>query len=317
MKRTLLSCMAALLSVPALALAQGSPTIRMVLGVPPGGSADATARIVASRMQEVMKRSVIVENRAGANMLIATKLVSGSAPDGSTLLMATAGPMTTNPVFYPKEPVNPLTNLTPISMIVTSPLAVMVNADLPLKSLRELVTYAKANPGQLNYSTGTTSFQIAMEMLMQETGIRLTHVPYGGAAPALNAVAAGQVQLTILDIGTSKALIRAGKLRVLMMLSDKRVKSLPDVPSAVESGFPRLEMDTWVAVFGPPGMPPALVGQLNDAMAKAMDHNEVREKFAAMEFEPLYLTPEQLAERIKKDSATFKEVIERVNLKPN
>ena len=289
----------------------------MVLGVPPGGSADATARIVASRMREVMKRTVIVENRPGANMLIATKLVSGSAPDGSTLLMATAGPITTNPLFYPKEPVNPLKNLTPISMIVTTPLALMANADLPLKSIKDLIAYAKANPGKLNYSTGTTSFQIAMEMLMHETGIRLTHVPYNGAAPALNAVAGGQVQLTILDIGTSKALIRAGKLHVLMMLSDKRVKSLPDAPSAVEFGYPKLVMDTWVAVFGPPEMAPSLVSQYNEAIARAMCNPDVREKFAVMEFEPLYLTKDQLAERIKRDTATFQEVIERSSLKPN
>ncbi len=309
---------AALLASPNIAQSQvGGPPIRFILGVPPGGSLDASARILAARLAELTKRNVVVDNRPGANMLIATKAVSASAPDGNTLLLASAGPITTNPVFYPKESVDPLVNLTPISMIAIASLAVIVHPGVPVKTMKELVEYAKANPNVLNFSTGTTSFQIAMELVMQRTGMRLTHVPYNGAGPALNAVTSGQVQLTVLDVGTAGALIRAGKLRALMVMSDKRLKSLPDVPDARESGYPSLEMETWAALFGPPGMPVGTASRLNEVVTKSLESADIREKFTGMEYEFIFHTPEQLADRIKRESATVKEVIEKANLKPN
>lgn len=295
----------------------GGATLSLVVGVAPGGSLDLVARILAERLTGILKRPVIVENKPGANMLIATKLVAGSAPDGNTLFIATVGPITTNPVFFPKDPVDPLTNLTPVNLMAVGRLAVFVNAGLPARTISELVAQAKQRPGALNFSTGTTTFQVATEMLMEEAGIQLTRIPFNGTAPALTALVAGHVDLAILDVGVALPQLRAGKLRALMVLSEQRSDTVPQVPSAKEAGFPKLEVETWIAAFGPPGLPPEMVNRLNAAIGESLDNRQVRERLAGIDFEVVSYSPEKTIDRIKKDGRAFRSVIEKTGMKAN
>jgi tripartite-type tricarboxylate transporter receptor subunit TctC len=293
----------------------GTGTVRILVGVAPGGSADAAARVTATRLQEVLQRPVIVENRPGANHMIATKAAIASPPDGNTLLFGTVT-LTVNPVLYPKDSVDPVKDLTPLSMLfMVNPLVVAVPKDLPVSSLRELVAMAKAKPGALNYSSGSSTFRVATEMLIGLTDMQLTYVPYNGAAPAMRALMAGEVQMSVLDVVAAFGAIKNGQIKGLAVSSAKRANMLPDVPSAPEAGWPAWEMDAWGALFGPPNMPPATVARVSEALMKAGQGEEIRQRFNAIALEPVFGTPQHLADRVKRDSALFKAVIEKAGIK--
>lgn len=289
--------------------------VRILVGVSAGGSADAAARVTAARLQEVLQRTVIVENRPGASHMIAIKAAMASPPDGNTLLFGTVT-FTVNPVFYPKEAVDPLKELTPLSMLfMVNPLVVAVPKDLPVNSLAELVALAKSKPGSLNYSSGSSTFRVAAEMLIGLTDMQLTYVPYNGAAPAMRALMSGEVQVSVLDVVAAFGAIKNGQIKGLAVSSPQRAKILPDVPSAPEAGWAKWEMDAWGALFGPPNMPPETVARLSQAIMKAGQGEETRKRFNAIALEPVFGPPEQLAERIKRDSVAFKAVIEKAGIK--
>src|SRR5690349_1960028 len=197
------ACLAALilLCAPSGAWAQGYPTkpIRIVVGFPPGGGNDIIARLVGAKMQESWGEPVVIDNKPGANSIIAAEFVAKSAPDGYTLLVNATGGMSVNPVLYTKLPYDSLKDFVPISMVGSFPLVLAVNPSVPAKSVRELLAYARANPGKLNYSSGSTSFQVATEMFKQMTGIDVRHIPYKGSAASITALIAGDVQMTIVD----------------------------------------------------------------------------------------------------------------------
>ena len=228
----------ALCAAALAASAQGYPSkpIRIVVGFPPGGGNDIVARLVGAKMQEAWGQPVVIDNKPGANSIIATEFVMKSAPDGYTLLVNATGGMSVNPVLYSKLPYHTLRDFVSISMIGMFPMVVVVNPSLPVNSVQELIAYAKANPGKLNYAAGSTAFQVATEMFKQMTGTDIRHIPYKGSVQSINAVMAGDVQMTIVDSPPVLPHVKAKQLRGLAVTSATRADSAPELRTLAEIG---------------------------------------------------------------------------------
>jgi len=306
----------ALCAAAAGACAQAYPTkpIRMVVGFPPGGGNDIIARMVGSKMQEAWGEPVLIDNKPGANSIIAAEYVAKSAPDGYTLLVNATGGMSVNPVLYAKLPYDPLKDFVPISMVGIFPLVLVVHPSLPAGSVTELVAYARANPGKLDYSAGSTAFQVATEMLKQMTGTDIRHIPYKGSAAAIAAVIAGDVQMTIVDTPPLAAQIKAGKVKALGVTSAKRAASMAELPTVAESGVPGYEMVLWIGVFAPAGAPREIVSKLNAEIVRIVRLPDIRAEFAGMGVDPVGNTSEQMAEWIRREIARFGPVVKAANI---
>ena len=298
----------------ACAQAYPSKPIRMVVGFPPGGGNDIIARMVGSKMQEAWGEPVLIDNKPGANSIIAAEYVAKSAPDGYTLLVNATGGMSVNPVLYTKLPYDPLKDFVPISMVGIFPLVLVVHPSLPAGSVTELVAYARANPGKLDYSAGSTAFQVATEMLKQMTGTDIRHIPYKGSAAAIAAVIAGDVQMTIVDTPPLVAQIKAGKVKALGVTAAKRAASMPELPTVAESGVPGYEMVLWIGVFAPAGTPRGIVSKLNAEIVRIVRLPDIRAEFAGMGVDPVGNTSEQMAEWIRREIARFGPVVKAANI---
>ncbi len=306
----------ALCAAAAGACAQAYPSkpIRMVVGFPPGGGNDIIARMVGSKMQEAWGQPVLIDNKPGANSIIAAEYVAKSAPDGYTLLVNATGGMSVNPVLYAKLPYDSLKDFVPISMVGVFPLVLVVHPSLPAGSVTELVAYARANPGKLDYSAGSTAFQVATEMLKQMTGTDIRHIPYKGSAAAIAAVIAGDVQMTIVDTPPLVAQIKAGKVKALGVTAAKRAASMPELPTVAESGVPGYEMVLWIGVFAPAGAPREIVSKLNAEIVRIVRLPDIRAEFAGMGVDPVGNTSEQMAEWIRREIARFGPVVKAANI---
>lgn len=317
------SAMAGVLSLVALCAAgtaawgQGYPSkpIRIVVGFPPGGGNDIIARLVGAKMQENWGQAVVIDNKPGANSIIAAEFVAKAPPDGYTLLVNATGGMSVNPVIYSKLPYDSLKDFVPISMVGVFPLVLVVNPSLPVHSVRELIEYVKANPGKLNYSSGSTAFQVATEMFKQMTGTHISHIPYKGSAASISAVLAGDVQMTIVDTPPLVPQIKAGRVRALAVTSSKRAASMPDLPTLSEAGVPGYDMALWIGVFAPAGTPHEVAAKLNAEVVRIVNLADVRERLAAMGVDPLGNTSEQMAEWIKGEIARFGPVVKAANIR--
>jgi tripartite-type tricarboxylate transporter receptor subunit TctC len=316
MKTARLLTLVALCAVSAGALAQAYPAkpIRIVVGFPPGGGNDIIARLVGAKMQESWGQSVVIDNKPGANSIIAAEFVAKSAPDGYTLLVNATGGMSVNPVLYSKLPYDSLRDFVPISMVGSFPLVLVVHPSVPVNSVQELVVYAKANPGRLNYSAGSTAFQVASEMFKQMTGTDIKHIPYKGSAASIGAVMAGDVQMTIVDTPPLVPQVKAGKVRALAVTSAKRSGSMPEIPAMAEtvSGY---EMVLWIGVFAPAGTPRDVAEKLNAEVVRIVRLPDIREKLDGMGVEPLGNSSEQMAEWIRSEIAKFGPVVKAANIK--
>jgi tripartite-type tricarboxylate transporter receptor subunit TctC len=306
----------ALCATAAGAWAQAYPSkpIRIVVGFPPGGGNDIIARLVGAKMQETWGQSVVIDNRPGAASIIAAEHVAKSAPDGYTLLVNATGGMSVNPVLYAKLPYDSLKDFVPISMVGSFPLVLIVNSSVPANSVPELVAYAKANPGKLNYSSGSTAFQVATEMFKQMTGTDVRHIPYKGSAASITAVIAGDVHMTIVDTPPLVPQIKAGKVRALGVTSMKRSGAMPEVPTVAES-VPGYEMVLWIGMFAPAGTPREIAARLNAEVVRIVKLPDIREKLHAMDVEPLGNTPEQVSEWIRREIAKYGPVVKAANIK--
>jgi len=307
----------AVFAVAASALGQSYPAkpIRVVVGFPPGGGNDIIARMVGAKMQESWGQAVVIDNKPGANSIIAAEFVAKSAPDGYTLLVNATGGMSVNPVLYSKLPYDSLKDFVPISMVGSFPLVLAVNPSVPASSVQELVAYAKANPGKLNYSAGSTAFQVATEMFKQMTGIDARHIPYKGSAASITAVIAGDVQMTIVDTPPLVPQIKGGKVRALAVTSAKRSSAMPELPTIAESGVPGYEMVLWIGVFAPAGTPRDIAGRLTAEVVRIVALPDVREKLAAMGEDPLGNSSEQAADWIRREIARFGPVVKAASIK--
>ncbi|HEX9192849.1 MAG TPA: tripartite tricarboxylate transporter substrate binding protein [Burkholderiales bacterium] len=289
--------------------------IRIVVGFPPGGGNDIIARMVGAKMQETWGQPVVIDNKPGANSIIAAEFVAKSAPDGYTLLVNATGGMSVNPVLYAKLPYDSLKDFVAISMVGSFPLVLAVHPSVPANSVQELVAYAKANPGKLNYSAGSTAFQVASEMFKQMTGTDLRHIPYKGSAASITAVMAGDVQMTIVDTPPLVAQIKAGKVKALAVTSAKRASAMSELPTIAESGVPGYEMVLWIGVFAPAGTPRDVAGKLNAEVVRIVRLPGIREKLDAMGVEPIGNTQEQMAEWIRREIARYGPVVKAANIK--
>lgn len=292
-----------------------SKPIRLVVGFPPGGGNDIIARMLGAKMQEAWGQPVVVENRPGAASIIAAELVAKVPADGYTLLVNATGGMSLNPLLYAKLPYDPLKDFAPIGMVGVFPLVLVVHPSVPARSVRELVAYARANPGKLNYSAGSTAFQVATEMFKQMTGTLIRHIPYKGSAASINAVLAGDVQLTIVDTPPLAGQLQSDRLRALAVTSAKRAPSMPDVPTLAEAGVPGYEMSLWIGMFAPAGTPRDVVAKLSAEVARIVRLADVREKLLGMGVDPLGNSPEQVAEWIRREMARYGPVVRAADIK--
>ena len=316
MRRTILGlCAAALLGAPAIAQPYPSKPIRLVVGYSAGGGNDLIARIVAARLQEKLGQPIVVDNKPGAQSIVAAELVAKAQPDGYTLLVAPSGPMTINPAVYAKLPYDPAKDFAPISLLAEFPLLLVVGADQPIKSVRELIDYGRAHPDKANYASSATPFQLAAELFNQRTGSKFQHIPYRGSGDAAQAVASGQVLMTIADTGPIAGPLGAGKLRALAITADKRDPAFPDVPTLAEAGVPGMAISLWTGLVAPAGTPPEIVARLNKAVVETLALADVRTALDKIAVTPRSTTPEQYRVLIARDAARWKTVATAANIK--
>ena len=297
----------------ATAVAQPYPTkpIRIVVPFPPGGATDLLARDVAPKLTEAWGQSVIVDNRPGAAGNIGSELVAKSAPDGYTLEMGTVGTHAINASLYAKMPYDHVKDFVPIILVAGVPNVLVVNPAVPANSVAELIAYAKANPGKVNFaSSGAgTSIHLSGELFKVMAGVQMTHIPYKGSAPALQDLLGGQVQLMFDNLPPSLPHIKAGKLRALAVTSATRAPALPDVPTLAESGLPGFEASSWFGLVAPAGTPPSIVAKIDGEVAKWLATPEAKEKLSKQGANAFGGTPEDFAKHITAETAKWAKVV--------
>ena len=285
--------------------------IRIIVAYPPGGGTDIAARALAARISKDLGWQIVVENLGGAAGIIGTRAAANAAPDGYTLLMGTNGTHAIFVSLYPKLPYDPIKDFSPITNVVTVASVLAVHPDLPANSVKELIAQAKATPGRLNYASGGsgTNMHLAMELLKMMAGIQVEHVPYKGAAPALQDVLGGRVQMMITNLPPLLPHIKAGRLRALAMADAQRSALLPEVPTMSEAGVTGYKADLWWGMFGPAGMPAPIVNRLNAEIRKALAQPELKEQLAGMGAAPAAGTPTEFASTIKSDIEKWAKVV--------
>jgi tripartite-type tricarboxylate transporter receptor subunit TctC len=291
--------------------------IRLIVSTAAGGGVDAFARLVAAKMQTVLGQPIAVEDKAGAGGSFAADLVYHSSPDGYVLLASQPAPITTNALLIRGLNYDPA-KLAPVAIMSHLPNVLLVRPDLPQKTVQELIAYAKANPGKLNYASqgvGTTS-HLTAELFSSITHVKLTHVPYKGTGPALNDIISSHVDMFFTELSTSAQLNKAGKARILAVTTKQRVPAIPDIPTLAESGVDGCESDTWNAITAPPKTPAAIVAKLNDAANKAMHSPELLERYKALDATPGGGTPAEMAAFIKQETERWSAVIKAANIQP-
>jgi tripartite-type tricarboxylate transporter receptor subunit TctC len=303
---------ASVLCSPGLAHSQAYPSkpIRLIVPFAAGGTTDVLARIVAQNLSTSIGQQVVVDNRAGANGNIGTDLAAKSPPDGYTIVMSFDGTMTINPHTYKKLPFDPQRDLTPIINVGQATLVIVVHPSVKATTIQEFAALAKAAPTPIFYSSaglGSTG-HVAGELFAVRAGVRLTHVPYKGGAPALQDLLAGQIQMLVTALPTVDTFISSGKLRALAVTSGKRLKSLPDVPTMGEV-YPGYEVSSWYGLLAPAGTPDAAVQRLNADTNKVLQQPDVQDRFEKLGIEPLGGTPQQFAATIKADTAKWGQVV--------
>jgi tripartite-type tricarboxylate transporter receptor subunit TctC len=294
-----------------------SKPLRLVVTFPAGGSSDASARIVAPKLAERLGQSVVVDNRPGAGGGIGLDLVAKSAPDGYTLVLASAGGLAANPSLYPNLSYNPSTDFAPVTLFGTSPFVLIANPSLPAKNVKELIALAKSEVGKLSYASGGngTAMHLSGELLKSMTQTFILHVPYRGSAPAMMSVMSGETQLAIADIATIQPQIKSGRIKILGVMSKERSSLAPDVPTLSESGVPGFESNGWFAILAPNLTPSSIITKLNTEITTVLKQPEVMEKFAQAGLEPLTSSPEQLSQYIKSESTKWSAVIKQSGAK--
>ena len=292
--------------------------VRIIVGFAAGGAVDIPTRLVAQRLSETFAQQVIVENRPGADGILAGDYVAKSAPDGYTYVCVSAG-HAMNSILHAKTlPYHPVNDFSPVSLMATGPLTLVVNRSLPVRDLKELVALAKRQPGKLNFASSGSggTMHLAGELLKSMARIDIVHVPYKGGAPALTDVLAGQVELTFVGAPASMPHIRSGKLKVLGVTTAKRAAALPGVPTVAELGYPGFEVAAWYGVLGPARIPAGVVNQMSNEIARAVAAPDVREKLLTFGLEPAGTSPADFTEHLKREIARWTPIIAHAGIKP-
>ncbi len=288
--------------------------VRLVVGFAPGGS-DISARLVGQKLSELWGQPVVVDNRPGAAGNIGADVVAKAAPDGYTILLL-VNSYTINTSVYRNLPWDLLRDFAPIGRYATSPMVVVVNDKMPVKTFAEFVAYAKANRGKVNYgSAGTgTAPHLAGELFAMRAGIEMTHVPYKGSAPSVSALVADEVQVSFGAMSAFDGLVKQGRLRPLAVTTATRFPQLPDVPTVSESGLPGFDVDIWYGLVAPAKTPPAIVKKLSDDLARVMADPDLQTKLRERGLEPAFLDSQKTGDLMKRDVGRWREVIGNLKL---
>jgi tripartite-type tricarboxylate transporter receptor subunit TctC len=292
--------------------------IRLIAPFPAGGLADVLARAVSDEMSRSLGQPVIVENRAGAGGNVGAEYVAKSAPDGYTLMMASAGILTANQFLYAQMPFDPETAFIPVSIVADMPMMVVVNPKVAVQSLADLIALARAAPGKLNFGspgTGTTG-HLGLAMLMHVAGVKITHVPYRGAAPAIQDLLAGQIDGVVDNPPTVISHIQDGRLRPLAVAAARRMALLPGLPSAAEAGLPGYEASSWFGIMAPSGTPAPIVARLHQEVVRALATPAMQARFAKLGARLVGNTPDQFAAQIRAERASWGDVIRDAKITP-
>jgi tripartite-type tricarboxylate transporter receptor subunit TctC len=310
----------AALATSGAAVAQDYPTrpITMVVPYAAGGGNDLVARVVAERMSRALGQQIVIENRGGAGGSIATRQVARTAaPDGYTLLIGGTGTLAVDPTLYQNVGYDPRKDFAPIGLIATSPLVLVVHPSVPAASVQDLIVVAKREPGRVNYaSAGAGSgIHLAAELFASMTGIKLTHIPYKGSAPALNDLLGGHVAMYFSSLPPAIALVKEGKVRALAVTGPARSSIFPDLPTIAESGVPGYEAVLHYGIVAPAGTPRAIVDRLNRELRAALASDEVRARLATAGAEPLPSTPEEYAADIDREETKWSRIVKEAGVK--
>jgi tripartite-type tricarboxylate transporter receptor subunit TctC len=311
-----LAALSGLAVVPAAAQPYPNRPVKIIVPTPAGGPVDVMARLLANALPAFLGQNVIVENRAGAGNTLGSKVAAAADPDGYTLLVSAASGLIMSPLVY-KSAGYDENSFAPIALVAETPQVLVAHPTAPFSSVAELVSYAKQNPGKLNYSTGGagTLPHLTAELFKQLSGTQIVHVPYKGGGPALTDVVAGQIQLTFDTVGTSLQFIRDGRLKALAVSNPTRLAELPDVPTMPELGYPAINTGAWVAVLAPLGTPPAIIERLNRATNDALKSAAIREPLARLGAQPRGGTPEDLARHMRAEHDKWGPIVTKLGLR--
>ncbi len=303
-----------------VATAQAYPVkpIRFVVPYPPGGPLDLMGRLIGQKLTDAWMQPVLVENRAGAGGNIGAEMVAKSAPDGYTLLMGAVATHAINPSLYRKVSFDPFKDFVAVALVAQVPNILVVNPLVPASNVRELIALAKAKPGSLNFGSGSTGStgHLAGELFNTMAGVRMTHIPYKGGAPAMQDLLGGQVQLMFDNLANSLPQVKAGKLRALAVTTDKRSPFVPDIPTVEESGVPGFDLTTWFGIFVSGGTPRELVTRLNTEVVRILALADVRQRLDEMGAAPIpNNTPENFSAFVRREYDKYAKVVKNSGAK--
>jgi len=285
--------------------------IRFVVPYPAGGPLDTIARLLGQKVSESVKQPVVVDNKPGAGGNIGADAVAKSPADGYTILMGAVATHAINPTLYASIPYDPVRDFIPVTQVASTPNVLVVNPSVPAASVREFIAYAKANPGKLNFGSGSTGSagHLAGELFKTQAGVEMTHVPYKGAAPAMNDLVGGQIQLMFDNLASSLGQVKAGRVRALAVTTARRTSLAPDLPTIAESGLPGFDINTWFGIFVPANTPREVVERLHAEFTRALALPDVKERMLALGAEPVGSRPDEFAAYIRAEGEKYARVI--------
>jgi tripartite-type tricarboxylate transporter receptor subunit TctC len=290
--------------------------IRFIVPYAPGGSSDVLARTLGQKLGDTLGQTFVVDNRPGAGSMVGTDVAAKATPDGYTIILSDM-PHTINPSIHAKVPYDPVKDFSPVTIIGVSPMFLFANPSLKVENVKEFIAAAKSQPGKIAVASGGTgaTTHLALELLQTHAGIKLNHVPYKGAGPALTDVVGGQVPATFTSMATAAPFAKGGRIRILGVTSAKRLAAFPDVPTFAESGVPGMVFEHWWGIMAPAGVAKPIVDKLHSHVAKAVATPDVRERFAALAVEPRTNTPEQFRALLESDLKRWAKVVRDAGIK--
>ncbi|MDH4181274.1 MAG: tripartite tricarboxylate transporter substrate binding protein [Betaproteobacteria bacterium] len=302
-----------LAGLPLPAAAQGFPAkpVKLVVPFPPGGSLDNVGRLLAQKLTEAWGQQVVVENRPGAGGNVGADAVAKSPADGYTVVMGALSTHAVNPSLYAKMPYDAVKDFAPLSLVAITPNVLIVHTDSPVKSVRDLIAFAKANPGKANFGSGSngSAGHLAGELFKVDTGTDVQHIPYKGGAPALQALLAGETQFMFDNLANAMAQVKGGRVRAIAVTTAQRSKLAPDLPTMAEAGMPGFDISTWFGLLAPAGTPPEVVAKWNAELVRALNSPDVREKMLAQGAEPAPTTPAEFAAFIAMERDKYARIV--------
>jgi tripartite-type tricarboxylate transporter receptor subunit TctC len=306
---------------PSLALAQAWPAkpIRMIVPVAPGGGADITSRLVAAKLSERCGQQVIVDNRSGAGGIVGLEMLARANPDGYTISQGGVGPLAVNPSLYAKLPYDPLKDFAPILRAVSALNVLVVHPSVPVQSVKDLIAFARANPGKLNYGSSGAgrADHLAGELFSMMAGVRMQHVPYKGGGPAMTDLVGGNLQLIFATVSTAASHMKSGKVRTIANTSAVRSDLFPDLPTIGESGVPGFAIDNWYSFIAPAGTPAPIIETLNVEIARTLSLPDVKERLQVLGIVPFTTArPAEFAQYLRAEIAKYAKLVKAVGITP-